>query len=56
MSCRAGENGLFVSRDLNDVPILVELALQFDSYEDDASEFARQNTWGARFDGAGLFS
>lgn len=54
MSLRAGERGVFITQSVSDIPAMANSAIQFDSDADDASEFAVQNTWEARFDAAKL--
>lgn len=52
MSLRIGEQGVFISQSMSDVPALAESAVKFSSDKSDASAFAVQNTWGAHFDAA----
>jgi len=54
MSLRAGERGVFITQSVSDIPAMANSAIQFDSDADDASEFAVQNIWEARFDAAKL--
>lgn len=54
MSLRAGERGVFIAQSVGDVPAIADSAIQFFGDADDASAFAIQNTWEARFDAANL--
>lgn len=55
MSLRAGERGVFITQSVSDIPAMADSAVQFCGDADDASAFAIQNTWEARFDAANLF-
>ena len=54
MSLRVGEQGVFITHFLSDIPVMVDSALQFLEDESNARTFATQNTWEARFDAAKL--
>lgn len=56
MSMRHLEPGVFISKSLNDLPNIVESAIQFTHDADEASTFAEKNTWEARFDATRLFT
>ncbi len=54
MSLRAGERGVFITQSVSDIPVMADSAIQFFGDAGDASAFAIQNTWEARFDAAKL--
>ncbi|WP_211256828.1 glycosyltransferase family protein [Gulbenkiania indica] len=54
MSLRAGERGVFITLTVSDVPAMADSAIQFFGDAGDASVFAIQNSWEARFDAAKL--
>jgi glycosyltransferase involved in cell wall biosynthesis len=54
MSLRVGEGGVFITQSVSDVPAMADSAIQFFRDAGDASAFAIQNTWEARFDAANL--
>jgi len=54
MSLRAGECGVFITQSVSDAPAMADSAIQFCGDAGDASAFAIQNTWEARFDAAKL--
>ena len=56
MSLRAGECGVFITQSVSDVPAIADSAIQFCGDAGDASAFAIQNTWEARFDAAKLLA
>ena len=54
MKLRVGEQGVFITHFLSDIPVMADSAIQFLEDESDANAFAIQNTWEARFDAAKL--
>ena len=54
MSLRVGEQGVFITHLLSDIPAMADSALQFLEDASDARTFANQNTWEVRFDAAKL--
>lgn len=54
MSLRAGERGIFITQSVSDIPAMADSAVLFCEDADEASAFAIQNTWEARFDAAKL--
>lgn len=54
MSLRTGERGVFITQSVSDAPAMADSAIQFCGDAGDASAFAIQNTWEARFDAAKL--
>ena len=54
MSLRTGERGVFITQSVSDAPAMADSAIQFCGDAGDASAFAIQNTWEARFDAANL--
>ncbi|MBB5020525.1 glycosyltransferase involved in cell wall biosynthesis [Chitinivorax tropicus] len=56
MSLRTCVRGVFITHSAHDVSGVADAAIQFGRDVGDASAFAVQNTWEARFDAAELFS
>lgn len=54
MQFRANEAGTFISKTVGDIGRVAAIAVEFKDCPRNSSEFARRNTWDARFDGAGL--